>query len=219
MRVISKINPELLGILTEFSDFFFSRGTSHLDKAILEMAEKRDFLPQRDMYEEATSLEYLQNALKKTEDYGFPRHSWGFDIKGDGPYYDDDELKTESNKVNNKLMDFFGARNNALQMYYPSMGYIGWHHNANAKGYNIVLSCNPEGDGEFEHWDHINNKLNVMNDQPGWNCKVGYYGSFSEPDKIYWHCARTRTPRITLGYIIYDKNIWENMVDDIDAGS
>ena len=65
--------------------------------------------------------------------------------------------------------------------------------------------------------DHNNNKLNVFKDQPGWNCKVGYFGGFDEPEKVYWHCARTRTPRLTLSYVIFDKNIWEDMVVDINC--
>ena len=34
---------------------------------------------------------------------------------------------------------------------------------------------------------------------------------------MYWHAAKTSTPRITLSYIVYDKNIWEDMMDDIEV--
>lgn len=218
MKAISNISPELLEILTEFSDFFYSRDNSHLDKAIgsnQSMKHVNIF----SMGEESTSKEYLFNALARPQDYGYPRHSWGLEFNMDSAYFSDPELKEKARITNDKLMNFFGARNNALQMYYPPGGYIGWHNNGNAAGYNIVLSCNPGGDGEFEHWDHMENELRVFNDQPGWNCKVGYFGSYNEPDKIYWHCARTRTPRLTFSYVIFDKNLWESMVDDIDADS
>lgn len=216
MQAISNISSELTTILTEFSDFFFSRDYSHLEQFIGTNNNLKDVAIQS-MAEEATSMEYLQKALQHPKDYGFPRHSWGLELKMDSSYYSDDELKVKIKHTDDKLMKFFGARNNALQMFYPSGGYIGWHNNANASGYNIVLSCNPGGDGEFEHWDHINNKLNVFKDQPGWNCKVGYFGSFKEPEKMYWHCARTRTPRLTLSYVIFDKNLWESMVEDING--
>lgn len=218
MQAISNISEELLEILTEFSDFFYSRDFSHLKQSI----GKNEQFKEISIFEkgpEATSLEYLHEALKEPKKYGYPRYSWGLELNIDSVYFDDPELKAKARETNNKLMNFFGARNNALQMFYPSGGYIGWHNNANAPGYNIVLSCNPGADGEFEHWDHINNKLVVFKDQPGWNCKVGYFGAFNEPEKVYWHCARTRTPRLTFSYVIFDKNLWESMVEDIDADS
>ena len=216
MRVISNISSELMEILTDFSDFFFSRDLTNLANSIgknpntygVASLEKGD---------EACSVEYLQEALKDTQKFGFPRHSWGLELKFDSVFFDDPELKTKTAATNQKLMNFFGARNNALQMFYPPGGYIGWHNNGNAAGYNIVLSCNPGGDGEFLHWDHVNNKMNVFHDEPGWNCKVGYFGKYSENEKVYWHCAKTRSPRLTLSYVIYDKNLWESMVEDIDA--
>lgn len=216
MLAISKLNPELLQILTEFSDWFFARDNSDLDNFVGKNPNMKN-VSKKDMGEEATSMSYLETALKTPEKYGFPAHSWGLELNHDHAYYDLEEVKERAKKTNSKLMDFFGARNNALQMYYPAGGYIGWHNNANASGYNIILSCNPGADGEFEHWDHLNNKLNVFKDQAGWNCKVGYFGSFDESDKMFWHCARTRTPRLTLSYVIFDKNIWEDMVADINC--
>ena len=54
-----------------------------------------------------------------------------------------------------------------------------------------------------------------MEDEPGWTVKVGYYGSFKEPDKIYWHCARAYDERITLGFVIPDEEFWKMMIDDL----
>jgi hypothetical protein len=215
MKAISKLHPDLLQILTEFSDWFFARDNSHLEGYIGANPDMKK-ISIKEKGDEATSIPYLQEALKIPERYGFPAHSWGLELAHDTAWYDDKEIKEKARITNDKLMDFFGARNNALQMYYPSGGYIGWHNNGNARGYNIVLSCNPGGDGEFEHWDHINDTLEVFKDEPGWNCKVGYFGPFNEPDKVYWHCARTRTPRLTFSYVIFDKNLWEDMCEDIN---
>jgi hypothetical protein len=216
MLAISKLHPDLLSILTEFSDFFYGRDFSHLEPLI---GKTKGFekIAIKDKMEEATGIPYLQKALEQPEKYGFPANSWGLELVHDRSNIEDKQLIEMSLKANDKLMNFFGARNNSLQMFYPAGGYIGWHHNGNAPGYNIVLSCNPGADGEFEHWDHINNKLEVFKDQPGWNCKVGYFGDrVKEPEQLYWHCARTRTPRLTFSYVIYDKNLWQDMVDDIN---
>jgi len=215
MLAISKLHPDLLQILNEFSDWFFSRDNSDLENSIGKNT-KMHRVSVKEKYDEATNHEYLLKALKTPENYGYPHYSWGLELAHDDRFYDSPEVKSRAYKTNDKLMNFFGARNNALQMYYPAGGYIGWHNNGNARGYNIVLSCNPQADGEFEHWDHVNNKLNVFHDQAGWNCKVGYFGGFDEPEKVYWHCARTRSPRLTLSYVIFDKNIWQDMVDDIN---
>lgn len=216
MQVISKINPELLSILDEFSDFFYSRDYSNLESFISKNHKMKD-VSIKEMADEATSEEYLMKALEVPAlEYGYPRHSWGLELSMDRDFIDDKELLKKSRETDDKLMTFFGARNNALQMYYPAGGYIGWHTNCNAKGYNIVISCNPGGDGYFVHYDHVNKKYNYFYDKPGWNVKAGYFGSHDEPEKMYWHSAKTNTPRITLSYIIYDKNIWEDMMDDIE---
>jgi hypothetical protein len=216
MLVVSKINPDLLNILTNFSDFFFNRDISHLEQLIGSNKGMRK-VSIKEMADEATSNAYLEKALESPPlEYGFPRHSWGLELVHDKEYINDTNLIETSRRTNEKLLDFFGARTNALQMFYPAGGYIGWHTNCNAKGYNIVISCNPGGDGYFVHYDHKTKNYNYFYDKPGWNIKAGYFGSDKEPEKMYWHAAKTNTPRITLSYIIYDKNIWEDMMDDIE---
>lgn len=215
MQSFSNLNPDLLKILTEFSDFFYSRDFSHLEPLIGSNPKMKD-VSTKDMGSIAVSDEYLFEALPTPIKYGFPRHSFGLELHYDRKYIKDEELLEQCAKTNDELMTFFGARNNALQMFYPSGGYIGWHNNCNAAGYNIILSCNPGGRGYFKHYDHNEKKFNVFEDQRGWNCKVGYFGSDKEPEKIFWHCAATDTPRLTFSYIIYDENIWRDMIDDIN---
>jgi hypothetical protein len=215
MKAISSLHPDLLQILTEFSDFFYGRDFSHLEDFMALDPKMKDIIV-KDKREDATSMEYLLRALPTPTKYGFPRNTWGLEMSHEKEYIKDRELLSRADKTNSNLMEFFGARNNALQMYYPEGGYIGWHNNCNAPGYNIILSCNPGGDGYFDHYDHVEQKLNRFQDEKGWNCKVGYFGSDKEPEKIFWHCAATNTPRITFSYVIYDKNLWQDMVDDID---
>jgi hypothetical protein len=210
MKVISEIHQDLKQILTEYSDWFFAQDLEKIEKYIVPR-------PNKDRNDKYTTNEYLQKCLKQPEKYGFPEKIWGLEIHHDRNTIPDKKLVEKTREVNEELLNFFGARNNALQLYYPPGGFIGWHNNGNAHGYNIILSCNPEGDGEFEHWDHVNNKLDVMEDTKGWSCKVGYFGKFSEPKEVYWHCARTRSPRLTFSFVIYDKNIWDDMIEDISA--
>lgn len=217
MLAIKSLNPELLSILTEFSDYFFQRDSEDLEAAIGDLSDKRKI---KSLGPEAVGKKYIQDAIADANPlkYGFPRHQWGLELFHEKRFIKDPELISRCAVTNDKLMNFFGARNNALQMYYPAGGYIGWHNNCNASGYNIVLSCNPEARGYFEHYDHTAGKYNRFQDESGWNCKVGYFGSDKEPDKIYWHCAYTDSPRVTLSYVIYDENLWTDMVDDISAG-
>ena len=218
MHSISKLHPDLLQILTEFSDWFYE--TRDFEKL------ENDIIPNNQLVKlqgkNATGDEYLKNALSTPAKYGYPRLLWGQDIskhnRSGRQKVQDREIIDRVDATNSKLLNFFGARHNALLMFYPAGGYIGWHNNCNAPGYNIVLTCNPGGKGYFAHYDHINDKMNIFPDASGWNCKVGYFGSEKENDKIYWHCAYTDTPRLTFSYIIYDKNIWDDMVDDIDVG-
>ena len=113
----------------------------------------------------------------------------------------------------------------ALKMWYPKDGYIAWHNNWNVPGYNILFTYTETGNG---YWRHINpagskGKINKpfdkhlvhIPDVPGWHMKTGYYGKKEEEDKIMWHSAYGGEPRMTLGYVVKDENLWKMMVEDI----
>jgi hypothetical protein len=210
MQVISNINPELKVILEEFSSWFFNSDyqTELIPHEKLDDNEKGEY---------ATSGNYLKEALKDPKAYGYPKHMLGAVMENNlkSKQLQSKTYREACDSVDKKLINYFGARNNALRAYYPPSGYIGWHHNANAPGYNIVITCNPDGDGEFEHYDKNTNLITRYPDKKGWFVKVGYFGSFEEPEKMYWHCARTRSPRLTLSYIVPHADIWQSMIADI----
>jgi len=210
MQVISNINPELKNILEEFSTWFFnsSYNTELIPFEKLDDNEKGEY---------ATTSNYLKEALKDPKSYGYPKHMLGAVMENNlNKNRLQPKLYREAcDNIDKKLINYFGARNNALRAYYPSGGYIGWHNNANAPGYNIIITCNPEGNGEFEYYDQEKNMIIKYPDKKGWFVKVGYFGSFEEPEKMYWHCARTRSPRLTLSYIIPHQSLWQSMIDDI----
>lgn len=211
MKSVSDLEPQLLKILTNFSDWFFNSGYENNLKPF----EKKEDIDSG-LY--ATSEEYLRKALKyPLIKYGYPMHMYGAVMENVVPYdrLAPEEYRYKCQELDNELINYFGARNNALRAYYPPGGYIGWHHNGNAHGHNILLTCNPEGDGEFLQYDLNNDEIITHPDNKGWSAKVGYFGNVKEPEKIYWHCARTRTPRITISYVIPNAYMWEQMVDDL----
>jgi hypothetical protein len=163
--------------------------------------------------EYACGEEYLKFMQNKPVD-GFPEKTHGVDLSR----YVPPELKDALKKLDEDLIAWSGSRNNAVKMLYPATGYMGWHHNANAPGYNILLSWSKDGTGYFRYQDPITKEIVTMQDTPGWTCKVGYYGPWKEPNRIVWHCANAEhEERLTLGYIIPHEGLWRDMIDDIES--
>lgn len=165
--------------------------------------------------EYACGEEYLSFMQNKKVD-GYPEVTRGVDLaKFKSPY---ESLQKGLQILDTDLLAWSGSRNNAVKMLYPKGGYMGWHHNANAPGYNILLSWSKDGTGYFRYQDPETKQIVTMPDSPGWTCKVGYYGPWHEPDKIYWHCANAQhEERLTLGYIIPHEGMWEDMCEDIQT--
>lgn len=165
--------------------------------------------------EYACGNEYLRIMQSKKVD-GFPEKTNGVDLmRFTSPHQ---SLQEALKRLDTDLLAWSGSRNNAVKMLYPKGGFMGWHHNANAPGYNILLSWSKEGTGYFRYQDPATKEIITMHDTPGWTCKVGYYGSWEEKDKIYWHCASAEhEERFTLGYIIPHEGMWNDMADDIQT--
>lgn len=165
-----------------------------------------------------TGNEYLTHMQGK-QVTGFPEQTYGHDLMAGVAAVKDIPLLNEALQTLDKdLLAWSGSRNNAVKMIYPEGGFMGWHHNANAPGYNVLLSWSEKGTGFFRYQDPITKEIITMNDTPGWTCKVGYYGAWHEDDKIYWHCAGAPfEKRFTLGYIIPHQGMWESMVEDIQS--
>ena len=207
MRVLEPpFNPELMSILDDFQSWF-----SSIDKSRIKMRGEYDTV------EEYTSWNHLEKSkqipVEKTGGEGFPKYCHGVDmLTSIAPA----EYMKRFVQVGEDLNHWFGAKHCAVQMYYPKNGYMDWHNNGNASGYNILISHSDNGDGYFRYQDPKTSEIIDLWDKPGWNIKVGYYGSHKEPDKLVWHCARTfSSERITFGYVIPDKEMWEMMIEDI----
>lgn len=228
MQVIPNLNEKLIGYLDEFKDWIFSE---HVQSALTSKIEwPKNIYMTEGRPEYSTSRELLMS-IDADSHSGFPPDLYGIDlnydtmkrmtVKADPEFYE--EIRRVNNEVDDKLRNFLGARYAALKAFYPCNGYIAWHTNWNAPGYNIIFTYSKGGDGYWRHIDPIGSnthkpdpeKLVHIPDQPGWHCKIGYYGTKAETDKLVWHSAYTNEPRITMGYVIYDEAIWRNMVEEI----
>ena len=212
MQTVSLKNNRLIETLNAFSSWMFSHEPSVMNTLYL---GNRKVSADR-----GCSYEYLTEVQSKDiEEYGHPEISIGYDIHTASSIDRPDGWKEISYKLNSDIISILGVEFNALMMYYPEDGYIGWHHNANCSGQNLIMTYSPPGGkGYFEYQDPISKELIRIPDPEGWSAKVGYFGPLQEPDKIIWHCARSiDTPRLTVSYVIRDQWMWEEMVQDIES--
>jgi len=202
MQVIEGgLNKEVLDIVEPFAKWFFDQ-----DRSLIRVKGE----PDDDEYH--TTDEYLASIDVENHE-GYPEVSHGVDLTDikSTPL----EFRDEISNVSKKLNTFFGSKFNAVRMYYPAGGFMGWHNNHNVPGYNILLSYTKNGDGWFRYKDPATNEIITLYDTPGWTAKVGYYGHNEEPDKLYWHCARAHEERLTLGFVIPNEGMWEMMCEDL----
>lgn len=202
MKTIELRNKQLISILNTYIEGFLG-----VDRSTFPYGNK-ELTP-----EYACGGEYLLHMQSKKVT-GFPEKTYGVDLH----QYVPPTLAKPLQRLDTELMSWSGSRSNAVKMVYPQGGYMGWHHNANAPGFNILLSWSERGLGYFRYQDPITKEIVTIDDKPGWTCKVGYYGSFTEPEKMYWHCASAEhEERVTLGYIIPHEGMWANMCEDIET--
>lgn len=80
--------------------------------------------------------------------------------------------------------------------WYPPRGYMGWHTNANVKGFRLYCSHAPDaGASYFRYQDPISKTIVTSWDQAGWNFRC--FRTDLEP---LWHCVYSETDRISFGY-------------------
>lgn len=163
-----------------------------------------------------SSDEYFKIALKHPiKDFAYPRAALGIGTLSTNSHSSNFFYSLIGNKLM-RLQNTLGAQANALCMLYPDEGYIGWHHNGNAPGYNVLFSYSQDGDGYFKYYDKEKNEVIYMYDKPGWNVKCGYYPSeVREPKRVYWHAAYTKKARLSIAFIIDNRDMWINMIEYI----
>ena len=214
MKNVKLNNKRLMTQLSNITEMFF---TDDVKKAVETTPERTDKLIP-DLH--ACSEEYLFEAFKKPiPAFGYPRGVWGLGMKEETRHPAFEAIAEPIRKKVNRLGQFLGTPNNALLMAYPDNGYIGWHHNGNASGYNVLLTYSQDGDGNFSYWDYGTKSIKVLQDVPGWQVRVGFYPhQDKQRDKVFWHMAETKKQRITLAWVINHKPMWESMINEISLG-
>ena len=155
---------------------------------------------------------------------GFPEsmHSY-HGMSPDGKGYDAPcgmkkllEYRDVAIEMNNTLMSELTAKRNTLATVYPPGGWISWHNNANASGYNVIFSWSETGDGWFDYWDLDKKQRVRIPDKAGWQCKMTYFGSYDEPERLCYHSASTDCLRISVAYVFSSaEDIWKEVIRDI----
>jgi hypothetical protein len=213
MNPIPLKNEKLTTLLSSLTNLFYTEKVSEITK------NQKEIVDSESSYH-GTSDEYLHEAFgRPLKNYGFPRSSWGLGLTGRAFIQEEAKLFDPILKESLRLGKYLGVQRNALIMSYPDNGYIGWHHNGNAPGHNILFSYSQDGDGGFYYWDYELKKIVELKDKPGWNVKVGYYPSLiDEPNRVYWHMAKTKKQRVSIAFVIDHTLMWKNMIDDISKG-
>tara|TARA_Y100000389_G_C17456448_1_gene518487 strand:- start:106 stop:789 length:684 start_codon:yes stop_codon:yes gene_type:complete len=218
MRDIDLKNQEFLGILNEYKDVLLKRDSPD----DIPLIEKE--IPIRhtdDKAEDWVSDQYLKEIISQGEGHdGFPRVLRGFS----GLKHEDEKdvkgrvIKDASSVLNRKLIEFLSCRNSALNACYPPGGFISWHNNANASGYNIIITYSETGEGWFDYWDIEKQERVRIQDKPGWQAKMTYFGPYDEPDQLCYHAAYTDCYRITVAFVFAEADqFWEEVIEDLET--
>lgn len=117
--------------------------------------------------------------------------------------------------MNKDLMEWLGVKNNALTAWYPPGGFISWHNNANAAAYNLIFTWSETGAGQFEYVDPATKQVVVMEDKPGWQCKAAYFGHYGEPERLFYHAAKTDCWRCTVSFTFDTSQLSEQLREDL----
>jgi hypothetical protein len=213
-------NKELLETLNRYPELRHDEDFEKYVRLVYESERSRD---QGDYY---TGEEYRKEIVNQgTAHEGFPDYilSYNFKINSmehqiftdTAPPVWRNEFTKKLVELNDKMMNFLATRNNALTVIYPPGGYISWHNNANAHGFNLIFTWSETGDGWFKYVDPNTRKVVTVQDQPGWQCKAAYFGSYREPEKLMYHAAKTNCWRCTISYIFNETEIAKEFREEI----
>jgi hypothetical protein len=138
--------------------------------------------------------EYLFKHMGDTEHQGFPVEHYSSPVQD---ILEHDESLAEVYKYAREgFIADLGANANAVFLYYPPGGFVGWHTNQNNSGYQFIFSWSEKGDGYFQYYDKQKQEIVKLPDEAGWNARYYHFGQ-DESDHC-WHSAYTNVPRMTI---------------------
>lgn len=201
MIAIENIPQDLMDDLVGFSDWFFQQ-------------DRQGFDIEGDPAESAhcTSVEYLIEQQSKRLK-GFPSKACGIDFQNFRGW-DLDTFFHKVTETDSSIKTYIGSKTCAIKMYYPEGGYIDWHTNENAFGYNVLFTYSVTGDGAFVYQNPKTKEIVTLPDRKGWNMKVGLYDRHG--GMPLWHSAYTKCERLTWGYIL-DQRSWDALVSELNV--
>jgi hypothetical protein len=199
MNSIPIVNRQLVQILNNFKDEILSNDLSKLNFRQRNATKDNHYFCSIDLLNDLKNQETIdrtKNAKLVNIDSTFLKE---INSKLDADLDEWDEQKgyaVPKSSIRRKMFD-----QKVLGVIYPASGYMSWHTNSDDFGHNVLLTWSENGNGFFRYQDPITKEIVTMQDKPGWNCKVGYFGKHTEPDKLFWHCCSTDELRISLAWI------------------
>jgi hypothetical protein len=214
-------NQIVLGALNDFKDFIFERYKSgELEKDL--SVNCKDHTRDRWLADD-----YMHRIIDRNRAHeGFPESMHSFhgmmpsgetnQMHAPGGLKKLMEYREKAGETNQTLMTELSAKRNTLITVYPPGGWISWHNNANASGYNVIFSWSETGDGWFDYWDIEKKERVRIPDKAGWQCKMTYFGSYDEPERLCYHAASTNCLRMSVAYVFSSaEDIWKDVIEDI----
>ena len=199
-------NPELLAILDNYAGLPKIPGFAENCHC-----SSKERIRQRNWY---VGPKYMQEIVDEgTQHEGFPDEMVGYNFKlsdrahqmfesDADPIFKRDMTHMLSD-LNDKMMNFLSVKHNALAAVYPPGGFIAWHNNANAPGFNLIFSYSESGSGWFDYIHPETKEVIRCQDKPGqWTCKAAYFGHYGEQEKLMYHAASSGDDwRVTVSYV------------------
>lgn len=212
MIKVDNIPSDLQKVLDRLTEVFFDIEQDDFQNIDFDIRN-----PRKIVWQDATSKEYLLSQQSKKVS-GYPVAARGVDfntlIKHDRSNLHMLKYVPVLQEINHEIQSFFCSRCTALMMYYPAGGFVDWHTNANAYGYNALLTYSKTGQGAFLYQHPHTKEIITLEDAPGWSLKLGSFDTWG--GSPLWHSAYTECERLTWSYIIPD-DMWRFVAEELNV--
>jgi hypothetical protein len=210
MQVIDIKNPRVLSLLENFRSFIEKYDVINNNT---KMEDAKDSSPKS--WVSSEYRDYIIGLGKLHE--GGPTSAKSFALKPEHYHGSDPNYKKDFIRIDESFIMELGLKCNALSQLYPPEGYIAWHNNANAAGYNLIFTWSETGDGWFKYVNKYGKEI-TLPDKKGWSLKAGYFGDY-ESGKLCYHAAYTKCLRITQAFVVSDddKDYWDDCINYISG--
>jgi|SRR6056300_1097815 len=204
-------NPELLDILEGMRSLFMEKYSPEDTNRLIGSFE--------DTAEDWVGEDYRKEIMAQGREHiGYPIRARSYALKPEHYLEKNSEAysqyKADFREFDEAIKVELGIAQNALSQLYPPQGFISWHNNADAPGYNLIFTWSETGDGWFKYVDE-EGKVNTIYDTKGWTLKAGYFGTYDDNDVCY-HAAYTSCWRMTHSFVVSkDKDFWLDCIEHI----